>query len=340
MPQRDNEYPPSLRRLLKEIEENGDREPRVFDYWDGRLNEWLDTILGINPYAKKGAPKDIQTWSFPTSALREEYLATIVERDEADIRNLLRHFLFESSTFNSDEDILHSLIRQPQRFRELRDRLEYFRRLPYSILGRKVSAQPGVRWVLDLLEQSPLDAISIIRSYLRVHGATLPDGRIDGLEDAIEIIGGYYINRDLPSQRSALRTIDSREFEVLVANLYKEMGYAVTLTSARRDEGRDVIAEKSSLEGKQRVLIECKLYVRAVVDVQIARALLGVVALERATGGVIVTTGHCEKGVYDLANKDSQFSVIDGENLLIALKKYFGPEWPRRLTWLCSERTL
>ncbi|AYF76088.1 restriction endonuclease [Nocardia yunnanensis] len=54
----------------------------------------------------------------------------------------------------------------------------------------------------------------------------------------------------------ALFSLSPREFEVLVANLYKVMGYKVILTAPQRDGGRDVIAERSKLGEKQRVLIE------------------------------------------------------------------------------------
>ncbi|AYF76089.1 hypothetical protein D7D52_22130 [Nocardia yunnanensis] len=87
-----------------------------------------------------------------------------------------------------DEDVLYWMLKQPDLYNELRSKYEYFRRLDRAVIGRKIHAQYGIRWALDLLPDSPLEAIAVIKSYLRIHDEMLAEGRADGLEDAIEII--------------------------------------------------------------------------------------------------------------------------------------------------------
>jgi restriction system protein len=242
--------------------------------------------------------------------------------------------LFDASTFVSDDDLLWSLNHQPEKLVELQDRYEYFRRLPLTAFG-VVHAQAGVRWALDLLPDSPGQAITVIKSYSRAHITSLTSGRKDGLRDAIDIIYAYYINRTEETRQEALMYISPRQFELLVAHLYRRMGFSVMVTRPTRDGGRDVIATKSGPGEKQKLLIECKQYLRP-VTVKEARALLGVVGHENASGGVVVTVGRCTRGVHQLANADDRFECIDGGNLVFLLNKYFGTDWPQHLNWLAD----
>ncbi|AYF78216.1 restriction endonuclease [Nocardia yunnanensis] len=81
--------------------------------------------------------------------------------------------------------------------------------------------------------------------------------------------------------------------------------------------------------------MECKQY-SGTVEVDTARALLGVVATERATSGVLVTTGKCSKGVRSLAESDDRLDFVDGEKLGLLLNQHFGTEWRRRLIRLST----
>lgn len=336
----DHDEPPILRiarERAKQRKERGEEGPRVLGYWENRLEEWLEAVLQVDPDMVKGQPDDLQTWSFPTKSLREQYIASIGCRSEREVRKLIRHFLFDASTFHKDEDVQYWMLRQYDLYQDLQEKYEYFRRLDRAILGGKIHAQPGVRWALDLLPDSPLEAISVIRSYLRVHDEVLAEGRAYGLEDAIDVIDSYYISSHAATSLDPLFNLSPREFEVLVANLYRKMGYRAVLTPPRRDGGRDVIAERSELGERRKILIECKQY-GGTVKVGAARALLGVVATERANGGVLITTGTCSKGVRDLAESDDRFDFVDGEMLVLLMNQNFGLEWHRRLVRLCTNK--
>ncbi|WP_370934611.1 restriction endonuclease [Amycolatopsis sp. cg13] len=304
---------------------------RVGVYWDGKLEEWLTTLLRLDPDGER-SQKGLHTWSFPTRGLLDEYLASITARSEREVRRLLRHLLFEGATFGFDDDLHLSLIKQGEAFEELVEQHEYFRRLTLTMRAG-MHAHPGVRWVIDLLPDSPARAAMIIESYARAHHGRLPGGRSEGLADAVAVINTYYIDNSSIPWREALMSITPRQFECLVARLYAAIGFDVTLTPPSRDGGRDVVALKSNPGGKQKLLIECKQYGRK-VDIKAARALLGVVSNEHATGGVLVTTSGGTKGVHSLASANARFDFVDGPRLVVLLNEHLGPQWPQRLDWL------
>lgn len=66
-------------------------------YWDGRLEEWLSAMAGYDPDKRRSNSK------FLTDELLESYIATQDERPEEQVQHLLRCFLFDRSTFGSDE---------------------------------------------------------------------------------------------------------------------------------------------------------------------------------------------------------------------------------------------
>lgn len=156
----------------------------------------------------------------------------------------------------------------------------------------------------------------------------LPDGRITGLCDAMSVIRAKFIQTIPGNARDALSTLNPREFEQVVAELYAGMRYEITLTKATRDGGRDVIAEKNTAGSKERALIDCKLYNKSQVGREQVSKLLGTVSNERATKGVIVTTGHVTKGAQEF---NPRIEVIKFEQLCRLFNEFFGSSWAYRL---------
>lgn len=310
---------------------DGTKPMRIGVYWDGKLEEWLSTILEVDPDHPR-ATTDFQAWSFPTRRLLDEYLKSIAGRPESDVRNILRHLLFDVSTFGFDEDLLMELTKDWNKFEELQERSEYFRRLS-NLIRPNTRAHAGVRWIIDLLPEAPSRAASVAESYVRAHEGRLPQGRVEGLLDAVAVINAYYIGNCATPWREALFGITPRQFECLVARLYSSMGFEVVLTPPSRDGGRDIEAEKAIPGGKQNLLIECKQY-SGKVAVREARALLGVVSNEGATGGVLITTGRGTRGVHVLAQENARFDFVDGSGLAVLLNEHLGPQWTQRLDWL------
>jgi restriction system protein len=296
--------------------------------WDGRLEEWLSMMAGRDPDQR--ADTSFQDWSFPTDKLLKTYVATLDGRPEEQVRHLLRCFLFDQSTFGADR-VLTQVIYDKSAIDRLMS-TEYGRRLIFPRRGEK--AQPGLRWVIDLLPDSPRHALAVIDAYLVAFGQYLPDGRIEGLWDASTIISARYLRRRGNDGSVALQGISPRELEQLAARLYTAMGYSCTLTPPRGDGGRDVIAVRSEAGRRERRLIDCKHYAGS-LDIRDARALIGTVSHEHATVGVLLTTGRTTRGIRKLGDDDSRLDLVDGDRLLELLDEHFGLRWAENLDyWL------
>ena len=84
--------------------------------------------------------------------------------------------------------------------------------------------------------------------------------------------------------------LSGRQFEELVAEVWRRLGYTVELTAQTRDHGRDVIAVGGK-EAGVKFLIECKRYDRSrKVDVSQVRSLYGVKCHEQASKAILATT--------------------------------------------------
>lgn len=106
--------------------------------------------------------------------------------------------------------------------------------------------------------------------------------------------------KELARDPTALRTLPSRKFEELVAELMKRDGFEVQLTPETRDHGRDVMAFQTTSVGRILYLVECKRYAEdRPVDVAIVRTLYGVVEHDNANCGVLVTTSRFTKDALD-----------------------------------------
>ncbi len=87
-----------------------------------------------------------------------------------------------------------------------------------------------------------------------------------------------------------LYRLGSRQFEMLIAELFDGFGFDVELTRPTRDGGRDIIAVKNR-PTRIKFLIEAKKYgPEERIGVAVARGLLGVVVDDRATKGIVATT--------------------------------------------------
>lgn len=115
--------------------------------------------------------------------------------------------------------------------------------------------------------------------------------RIDLQEINAELI------RHLAAHPEMMRRLDPRKFEQLVAELFRDKGYEVTLTPRSNDGGLDILAIEKSDIGSALTLIECKRYAKSNrVGVDIVRGLYGVVEQKKATRGIIATTSFFTKG--------------------------------------------
>ena len=89
-----------------------------------------------------------------------------------------------------------------------------------------------------------------------------------------------------------LEALSALEFERLVAQLYRERGYHVSMTPQTRDSGVDIIVR--SPQGDLTILVEVKKFSKqSRVSVEAVRHLLSIVSARNdATKGLLVTTSN------------------------------------------------
>jgi restriction system protein len=110
----------------------------------------------------------------------------------------------------------------------------------------------------------------------------------------------------------SIRDVSWREFERLVCEAYRRQGYlADVVGSESGDGGVDVRLTRNS----ERVLVQCKQWRAYTVGVTTLRELLGVVVSERATKGIVVTSGRFTAEAQAFARQSPQIELVDGPAL-------------------------
>jgi restriction system protein len=308
--------------------------PHVGTAWRGRLDEWLEEVL-------KGGASDrgIQDWSFPTPELRDQYVDSIHRRADEEVSALLRLFVFDSASFSMQDTVSIAVLLDRIRNGDQSNQLTEHERRLLRWAHAKSLPHPGVRWALDLLPTFPRRAVSAIEAYLVAETPHLPDGRIDGLYDALAVIRARYIGlpHSVEDRRCTFYDLTPLQFEVLVKQLYGAMGYDAVTTRPSGDGGRDVIASRIEPGMRETLRIECKLYTGN-VGVRRARELLGVVKSENANRGVLVAAGGYTRPARAFAATDPHLELVNGTELVLLLNEYLGGDWPTRLDWWLSPR--
>lgn len=283
--------------------------PTLIEKGEMSLARWLELMNSNN--RDRIYPNNC----FPSDDFLNQYITQMQEINEADFKELLRMLLVNSGFYGVDEMNAESYI--DRGFKDYPN--EYYRRLVETGIGYE-----GITWVLDLFSYSPKTALSIIEAYSNVHFSTLPDAAINGLYDAQVLIRARYLQNDY-SPRTLLE-LDPREFECLIAKLYREIGYHVILTEAKNDGGKDVIALNDTPGRKEKLYIECKRYKKN-VGVQWARALIGTISTDKITKGVLISPLGFTKGCIKLANNNSRIELLGAEELIELLDENLGKNW-------------
>ncbi len=293
------------------------------------LEEWLEVLF--DDY-ESVFPSN----HFPSDGMLEEYLATISNKEENQVIKLIRKLLIYSGFYGGDESKLQSynLLKDSddeiqRKLYEKMSKSEYYRRLSDGEY-----AWEGVTWIIDLLPHYPQKAIDAISSYLFAHLYCIPDAAIYGLEDAMALIRAKFIEVKHP--RELFLNLKPEQFEWLIQELYKKMGYETKLTSFRKDGGIDVIAEKCELGKQEKIIIQCKRYEKK-VGVNPVRELLWLVNERRANKGVIVCCSEFTKGAI---KEKASLELIGYSELNNLLNAYLGTYWSHRLDRIFMNREL
>ncbi|BEM24261.1 restriction endonuclease [Serratia marcescens] len=165
---------------------------------------------------------------------------------------------------------------------------------------------------------------------LRSLGAQV-SGRPDELQAVKPILEFDMVDKRFIEQGDALSGLETRpnlmelspsEFEVLVSNLFTQMGLDTKLTRGTKDGGVDAVAfdTRPILGGK--VVIQAKRY-KDTVGVSSVRDLYGTMMNEGANKGILVCTSQYGKDAYRFC-EDKPIELIDGGGLLYLLKEHAG----------------
>lgn len=109
-----------------------------------------------------------------------------------------------------------------------------------------------------------------------------------------------------------LRAMPWRDFEMLVGEAYRRLGYQVT---ERGGGGADGGVDLELRRNGELTLVQCKRWKQRVVKVQTVRELWGVVSHEGAEGAIFVTSGEFTKDAREFA-AGKTYSLVDGQALL------------------------
>ena len=110
----------------------------------------------------------------------------------------------------------------------------------------------------------------------------------------------------------SIRAMTLQQFETLVAEAYRRKGYTVEETGGGGpDGGVDLVVWK----GGGSFLLQCKHWKAYRVDVKEARELLGLVTAERASGGILITSGSFTTEAEEFS-RNQPIEVVDGSRLL------------------------
>jgi restriction system protein len=281
-------------------------------------------------------------YSFPSDRIRDKYLETVEARPWHEVIGLLQNFLLPSCSLGCDPNILtfqNHLRRSSADFKET----TFTRRLLAYAQAKhaKTEAPPpweGITWVLDLLPDHARLVLQVLDAYAHVHLALLPDGRIHGLFDTMEVIRAACIRRPNSEAEAIALLLEEppRTFERIIERLYDAMGYETTLTPRTNDGGFDILVFRKDLAAQVSARVECKRW-KAHVGVPQLRALLGVVADAKATNGVCVTTGDFTRAAKSLIANNARLKGIAGHELIPLLNEYLGPRWFTRIERLVLE---
>lgn len=110
---------------------------------------------------------------------------------------------------------------------------------------------------------------------------------------------------------ATIQALSWQNFEYLLGEAFRRQGYLVEQTGRNgSDGGIDLRLSR----GQERLLVQCKHWKVRQVGVRVVRELSGVVTSERATGGLVVTSGNFSADAKSFA-RTVPIRLIDGREL-------------------------
>lgn len=178
---------------------------------------------------------------------------------------------FAGYSFGSDERSLINLWAKNDTRIVLADKLSFWRSTdpPGGSAFAKIALSQLDRWQTELQSKSQSEVMNIVSP----------------LVEEMTVLCGVKPER--------LDSLTPRQFEELIASLFRNHGFDVELTSATCDGGYDIVAAAHSGLKKETMLVEVKHFApHRPVGVGIIRALYGVKSLNKASKAMLVTSSY------------------------------------------------
>lgn len=295
------------------------------------FEEWLELInSGENVYPRFRIP--YQQWV-------DMYIKNIGDIEGEEVKNLLR-LLLQPFTRQMDIETYEGIINIIQsRSESLNDKernilQSILKHEKYKRIENDDEAWDGLTWVLQYLPFKPHKAIRALSSYLEAEICALPDDRIIGISQCMEIIEAKYIKNSTELEKYILN-LQHEEFEWLIELLYKALGYTTKLTPPTGDGGKDIIAYIDREDGKETVYVECKLYKTTKLTKETVRSFGYTIVNDKINRGVLFCTGYVNDKIKYM---DDRIQIWTLEELIILLNAHMGSDWYKRLNLLIENQ--
>lgn len=123
------------------------------------------------------------------------------------------------------------------------------------------------------------------------NGILVPKNKIITETKPIIVSANHKLITSLKQQPGSLRNLSPREFEELLADLLRDMGWDVELTKQTRDGGADILAYMNTDVGRLLCLVEAKHYREdRKIGVDLVRTLYGTLCDAQANSAMLVTS--------------------------------------------------
>lgn len=164
--------------------------------------------------------------------------------------------------------------------------------------SKAIEASKGFPLALSILSQLIKDdnVNSILSSsedplYNIQNGILVPKEQILTVTKPIIVEANHKLIESLKKQPVGIRNLTPREFEKLLADLLRDMGWDVELTKQTRDGGSDILAYLNTGIGRLLCLVEAKHYREdRKIGVDLVRTLYGTLCDAQANSAMLVTS--------------------------------------------------
>lgn len=151
----------------------------------------------------------------------------------------------------------------------------------------------------------------------------LSDSSLNSLLSEDELFGLFGLGeKTIGKSDRGLKDLDPFEFEEMMAELCRRIGYDVRETQKSRDGGVDLYVKRDTGTGIESVIIQCKHYPNGTVGVDKVRELYGVLMSKaEISRAVLITSGYFSSTAINFSNSVN-LKLINGDELRGIMIKY------------------